>query len=104
MVGTPGSTTPNGNGASASKADYDTLKADLNALREDFMSLATNSGKIASDQMKGITRQASKYADVAGKEIGKYRDVAEDKIRDHPFAAVGIALAAGFLIASLRRR
>jgi oligopeptidase A len=34
----------------------------------------------------------------------RFRDALEDKVREHPFAAVGIALAAGFMIAALTSR
>lgn len=96
-------TTPSGNGASA-KADYDALKADLKALRADLAALVNDTGKIATEEAKRQSAKAQKLADDAGKKAGEYRDIIEDKVRDHPFAAIGIALAAGFIVASMARR
>jgi ElaB/YqjD/DUF883 family membrane-anchored ribosome-binding protein len=93
-----------GNGASAGKADYDALKADLKALRADLAALVNDTGKIASEEAKRQYAKAQKVADGAGKKATEYRDIVEDKVRDHPFAAIGIALAAGFLVASVARR
>jgi ElaB/YqjD/DUF883 family membrane-anchored ribosome-binding protein len=97
-------TTPSGNGASAGKADYDALKADLKALRADLAALVNDTGKIASEEAKRQTVKARALADDAGKKATEYRDIVEDKVRDHPFAAIGIALAAGFVVASMARR
>ena len=43
-------------------------------------------------------------AEGAGEQASEYSDALEDKVREHPFAAVGIALAAGFVIAALTSR
>ena len=98
------SATPAGNGTSAAKADYDALKADLKALRADLAALVNDTGKMAGEEAKRQYAKAQKLAGDAGKKATEYRDIVEDKVRDHPFAAIGIALAAGFLVASLARR
>ena len=36
--------------------------------------------------------------------ISEYKEAVADKVREHPLAAVGIALAAGFVLASLTSR
>jgi ElaB/YqjD/DUF883 family membrane-anchored ribosome-binding protein len=69
--------TSSGNGTTAVKADYEALKNDIRMLRADLSALV---------------------------QVAQYRSVVEDKVRDHPFAAIGIALAAGFIVASLGRR
>ena len=100
------STTTTGTGAPASavKSDYDALKNDVKALREDIAALAQDAGKAAGAEARRQAKKAEKYVDSAGKQASEYRDIVEDKVRDHPFAAIGIALAAGFIVASLGRR
>jgi ElaB/YqjD/DUF883 family membrane-anchored ribosome-binding protein len=100
------STTATGNGASAGavKTDYEALKNDVKTLREDLAALAKDAGKAASTEAQRHARKAEKYVDNARTQAGEYRDIVEDKVRDHPFAAIGIALAAGFIVASLGRR
>src|ERR1700742_4627715 len=95
------STTTTGNGAGAVKSDYDALKNDVKALRDDLAALAQNAGRAASEEARRHAKKAGKYAEGAGKQVEEYRDLVEDKVRDHPFAAIGIALAAGFIVASL---
>lgn len=101
MMSTPTST---GNGASAVKADYEALKNDIKLLRADLASLVQDTGKVAADEARRQAAKAGKVADVAVKQAAQYRSIVEDKVRDHPFAAIGIALAAGFIVASLGRR
>jgi ElaB/YqjD/DUF883 family membrane-anchored ribosome-binding protein len=100
------STTTSGNGvtAGAVKTDYEALKSDVKALREDLSALAKDAGKAATTEAQRQAKKAEKYVDGARTQAGEYRDIVEDKVRDHPFAAIGIALAAGFIVASLGRR
>jgi ElaB/YqjD/DUF883 family membrane-anchored ribosome-binding protein len=97
-------TTTTGNGASAVKSDYEALKNDMKALREDFAALMTDSGKVAGQEYERQAKKAKTVADSAGKQMVEFRDVVEDKVRDHPFAAIGIALAAGFIVAAMAKR
>lgn len=100
------STTTTGNGSpiAAAKSDFDALKNDMKALRADLAALLQDTGKIAQDEARKVGARARSVAEDAGEKAGEYRDALEDKVRDHPFAAVGIALAAGFVLASLARR
>lgn len=100
-MSTPSSTS---GGGSASKADLDTLKSDMKALREDLATLLKDTGSIASQQAKAAAARAQKLAGDAGDKAVEFRDAVGDKVREHPLAAVGIALAAGYIIASLSRR
>lgn len=97
-------TTGNGSPVAAAKSDFDALKNDMKALRSDLAALLQDTGKIAQEEAKKVGARATKVAEGAGKQAGEYRDALEDKVREHPFAAVGIALAAGFILASLSRR
>ncbi len=98
------STSASGNGNPGSKTDFDTLKNDMKALRADLAALLKDTGALASEQAKAAAERAKVMAEDAGEKAGEYRDAVADKVREHPFAAVGIALAAGFVIASLANR
>lgn len=100
-MSSPSSTS--GNGAPG-KTDFDTLKNDLKAVREDLATLLKDTGALAAQQAKVGADKARALADDAGEKAIEYRDAVADKVRDHPFAAIGIALAAGYLIASLSRK
>jgi ElaB/YqjD/DUF883 family membrane-anchored ribosome-binding protein len=91
-------------GQPGSKADLDTLKADVTALREDLATLLRDTGSLASAQARAAAARAQKMAGDAGEKAIEFRDAVGDKVRQHPFAALGIALATGFIIASLSRR
>lgn len=98
------STTGNGAPAAAMKTDFEALKNDMKALRADLAALVKDTGAIASEEAKRASERAGRMAKDAGKQALDYRDAVEDKVREHPFAAVGIALAAGFIIAALTSR
>ncbi|HVY88695.1 MAG TPA: hypothetical protein VG942_07495 [Hyphomonadaceae bacterium] len=98
------STTGNGAPGQAVKTDFDALKNDMKALRADLAALLKDSGQVASDEARKAGERVSEFAKDRGKQALEYRDALGDKVREHPFAAVGIALAAGFVIASLTNR
>ena len=97
------STTP-GNGTSAGTPDLDTLKNDVKALRDDLAALLRDTGSVAQDQAKVYAAKGRALAEDAGDKAAEYKQVVADKVRDHPLAAIGIALAAGFVLASLSRK
>ena len=75
------------------KTDFDTLKSDMKALREDLATLVKDTGAFAASQ-----------AEDAGEKAVEYREAVADKVREHPLAAISIALAAGYVLASMSRR
>lgn len=93
-----------GNGAPAGKTDLDTLKNDMKALRADLAALLKDTGALAAEQAKAAAAKGRAIAEDAGDKALAYREAVADKVREHPLAAVGIALAAGFVIASLSNR
>jgi ElaB/YqjD/DUF883 family membrane-anchored ribosome-binding protein len=97
------SSSASGNGTPG-KTDFDTLKNDLKAVREDLATLLKDTGNLAAQQAKVAADKGRELASDAGEKAIEYRDAVADKVREHPFAAVGIALAAGYLIASLSRK
>jgi ElaB/YqjD/DUF883 family membrane-anchored ribosome-binding protein len=86
------------------KTDFDTLKADMKALREDLATLLKDTGALASQHAKVAAERGKEFASDAGDKALEYRDAVADKVKAHPFAAIGIALAAGYVIASLNNR
>jgi ElaB/YqjD/DUF883 family membrane-anchored ribosome-binding protein len=102
------STTSTGNGApgaaAAMKTDFEALKNDMKALRADLAALLKDTGAIASEEAKRAAERARGLADSGVRQAEEYKDAIEDKIRERPFAAVGIALAAGFVLAALTAR
>jgi ElaB/YqjD/DUF883 family membrane-anchored ribosome-binding protein len=88
----------------AAKADIDTLKADVKALRDDLANLARRAGNDAAEKAKRKLKEAGDVADDAVKNASEYREMLEERVREHPLAAVGIALAAGMVLTSLGRR
>jgi ElaB/YqjD/DUF883 family membrane-anchored ribosome-binding protein len=100
-MSTTTSTPGNGN---PGKADFDTLKNDVKALRDDLAALLRDSGTVAQDQAKAYAAKGKAMAEDAGDKAAEYKEVVADKVREHPLAAVGIALAAGFVLASLSRK
>lgn len=103
-----------GNGATAESAklrvneDLGTLRKDIDSLREDVSALLKHSGKYADATArqnidKGI--QAGKdAADKAAKSLKSASGAVEDRIRENPLAAVGIALGAGVMLSMLYRK
>ena len=93
-----------GNGTPAGKTDLETLKNDVKALRADLAALLKDTGALATEQARAAAAKGRAMAEDAGDKAVEYRDAVADKVREHPFAAMGIALAAGFVLASLSNR
>ena len=100
-MSTPSSASGNG---TPGKTDFDTLKSDMKALREDLATLLKDTGALAAQQAKAASVKGRELAEDAGEKAIEYRDAVADKVREHPLAAIGIALAAGYVIASLSSR
>jgi ElaB/YqjD/DUF883 family membrane-anchored ribosome-binding protein len=93
-----------GNGNTAGKTDLETLKNDMKALRADLAALLRDTGSLAQEQAKTAAAKGRALAEDAGEKAVEYKEAVADKVREHPLAAVGIALAAGFVLASLSSR
>lgn len=90
--------------ASKAESEFDDLKEHLSAIREDISALALTTRNLAVGQAK---KQVHRVGDIAGNaadKAAKYRDAAAETVKDHPFAAIGIAALAGLIFASLSRR
>lgn len=91
-------------GDTSSSPDFETLKNHVKTLRDDLTALLHDAGAFARDKAKAYAAKGSAKADGAGEKAAEYREVVVDKVREHPLAAVGIALAAGAVLASLSRK
>ncbi len=102
-----------GNGATAAAAkpavegDVNALRKDIDALREDVGALLKHSGKFADvktrQNIEAGLEAGKEAADKAAKTFKAASGEGENRIRENPLAAVGIALGAGVLISMLYR-
>ena len=99
-MSTPSST---GNGTPG-KTDFDTLTRDMLELREDHATLIKDTGAFAASQASVAGEKSRELAEDAGEKAIEYREAVADKVREHPLAAIGIALAAGYVLAAMSRR
>lgn len=97
------STTSETDGTSGSP-DFDTLKSHIKTLRDDLGALLRDTGAVAREQLNAYAAKGREQADGAGHKAAEYREAIVDKVREHPLAAVGIAVAAGAVLASLSRK
>ncbi|RFB05154.1 DUF883 family protein [Parvularcula marina] len=84
--------------------DLDTLRADVSALRADLQTLLSDAGKVAGEfadsGMKRGKEAASRMSSAGKDGIAK----AENSVKDHPVAALGIAFAFGALLGFAKRK
>lgn len=85
-------------------SDLDELRGDLRALREDLRKLLTDTGTLASAKSKRSIERGIELTESAQKNFDSARHSLEDKVRENPLTAVGIALGAGALISFLSSR
>lgn len=84
--------------------DVDAIKADVSALRDDLRALIADAGKVAKLKSERGVEHGKEIAGSAQESLEKTKATLEDKVRERPFAAIGIALGAGFLMSALTRR
>lgn len=103
-----------GNGVTAAAAklavdgDVSALRKDIDALREDVSALLKHSGKLADvkarQNIEAGVEAGKDAADKAAKSIRSASNAVEDRIRENPLAAVGVALGAGVALSMLYRK
>lgn len=76
-----------------STAEVEKLKAELRQLRSDIGELTDSLKEIVKDKAKESRAKAKEAVDVTGQKIG-----------EHPFVSMLIALGAGFLVGFLIQR
>lgn len=85
-------------------SDLDELRGDLKALRADLSKLLTDTGTLASVKSKQSIERGREFSENAQKSLDTARTTLEEKVRENPLTAVGLALGAGALISFLSSR
>lgn len=91
-------------GGKQSGTDTGEIMEHVHAIREDFAALAGATGKLATGQFQKQAKRVGNLAGSAGEKAASYRDLLTDKVKDHPLASIGIAVLAGVILSSMRRR
>ena len=85
----------------------DTLRGDVEALREDVTELATDTRRYARAKVNGLTESVRESAEEAidhGRQlVGTEYERAIDYARRNPLATLSVGLLAGFLAGTLLR-
>jgi ElaB/YqjD/DUF883 family membrane-anchored ribosome-binding protein len=90
--------------AGSVKSDIEALKDDLIAIRADLAALLLSSTRAASVEARRQAERVGEMAEDVAMTAEDYRAMLEEKVRTHPLAAVGIALAVGMLVTSISRQ
>lgn len=90
--------------ATSLEDDYAELKHYVGEIIEDFAALKTVTVKLAANRAHSQVEHMMDLADHAREMVADYHERANVIIRERPFAAIGAALAAGFVLGALRRR
>ena len=80
------------------------LRNDFDALRQHVGSLMGSVKTLAEEKAEDGVHKGQEIADEAYSQAKKARNGIEQQIREKPFAAVGIAVGVGAMIALLSRR
>jgi len=85
----------------------DTLRSDVEALREDVAELATDTRRYARERVHGLTdtvrESAGEAIDHGRQLVGNEYERAIDYARQNPLATLSVGLLAGFLAGTLLR-
>jgi ElaB/YqjD/DUF883 family membrane-anchored ribosome-binding protein len=103
-----------GGGQTADK-EFESLRADINRLREDLATLTRHVRETAGEQVSAAGQRAREYADDARERAseaaakGRARaarsaEAVESQIEDHPFTSITVAFGIGLLIGKLMSR
>lgn len=80
------------------------LKADIEALRGDFSKMMADTSALAKTKSQEAVDRSREALNDAGEQLKTQKDKVEDRVRENPLAAVGIAFGVGVLFAALSRR
>lgn len=96
---------PNMNGSipEGVEDDIGNIKQDLSNLKNDFTNLFESIGKAAKAKTEEGANKGSDLADELGTNAKETQAYVENQIKARPLAAVGLALGAGFLFATMRK-
>lgn len=80
------------------------IKADIEALRGDFSKLVEDTGALAKTKSQEAVDRGRDTLSDAGDQLKTQKNKVEDRVRENPLPAVGIAFGVGVLFAALSRR
>ena len=85
-------------------SDIDELRNDLKALRGDLSKLLSDTGSYASAKSREGIERSKEWSDRAQQGVDEARTTVEDKVRENPLAAIGIAMGVGALLSYVSSR
>lgn len=90
--------------AARATGDFDEVFEHLGAIKEDLAALGHATRTLAKEKARNQIHRISELAETAADKAAAYRDQATDTIKEHPFAAVGVGVLAGLVLAAALRR
>lgn len=88
--------------------DPDTVKAQLEAVRDDMARLAGTVAELTADKARAVSGEVSKSVESAATMVrGAGADLSEElrnAVERNPIMAVGVAASVGYLLGALSRR
>lgn len=95
--------------------EFDTLRADINKIRDDLATLTKHVREAAEEQFSAAESTAREYAREAGERAGaaaakgraraaQSAQAVENQIEEHPFTSIAVAFGIGLLIGKLMSR
>lgn len=85
-------------------SDMDELRNDLKALRGDLAKLLADTGSYASAKSREGIERSKALSENAQESVESARATVEDKVRENPLAAIGIAMGVGALLSYMSSR
>lgn len=95
---------PDGQMTPEPSTDFDSLKNDVAALREDLKRLMDDAGRVAGNMTSQQFENGKKLADHAAQSGYDAKQKAEETVKQYPLASIGIAFGLGALLATLRKK
>jgi ElaB/YqjD/DUF883 family membrane-anchored ribosome-binding protein len=87
-----------------SEPGADDIKRDIEALRSDLKGLVETVSQIAANKASEGIETSKEMISTTSTKAQELQGNLENKVRANPLASIGIALGAGMLLATLRRR
>lgn len=88
----------------AAEQDIAALRADIEALKSDLKSLFVDGTEVAKAKASEKLKTGEEALQSIKGDAKELQGTLEDKIRENPLTACGVALGAGFLVAMFRGR
>lgn len=90
--------------AARTPSDFDEVFEHLGAIKQDLIALGHATKTLAKAKASNQIGRIGDLAEVAADKAAAYRAEVTDKIKTHPFAAVGVGVLSGLVLAAVLRR